>query len=147
LENPVNFGPDIPLHHCDKAAASRAVERLRGSHPGAEDITKKLDEAIRTLGVPAETFVQHSKWCHTGGSWTSGIEPARAAALAMYRFVPDRLCEVDGSMDAQNHRDLATYREHLSDPSAAPLKKARPPDICPKCFTKLPVSGTCDNCA
>jgi hypothetical protein len=105
---------DLPLNRCDESTALRAVDRLRAAHPGADSMADRLEQAIRNRRIPEEVLVQHSRWCNTSGSWVSGVSAARASALAMYGFVPDRLIGGDGRSDAEMQGRLAEYRQRLS---------------------------------
>ena len=108
-------GADLPLLRCDEQRASLALDLLRSSHPRASSVVDALERAVQDRRVSEDTFVQHSRWCNTEGSWAAGVNPAREAALAMYGFVPERLKGGDGSTDAEMRRLLAEYRKRLRE--------------------------------
>lgn len=102
-----------PLNGCNPERASRAIDRLRASHPAAESIALQLEEAVIAGFVSDATLIQHSRWCNTGGSWSAGLDPARDAAFAMYGFVPDRLIEGTGEITPDGRRRLAEHKTRL----------------------------------
>lgn len=72
----------------------------------------ELASALEAGHVTEEFVARHSKWCHTGGSWAAGMDAARAAAVAMYGTIPERL------LDSQD-RPSDRYEEGLTDLAAA----------------------------
>jgi hypothetical protein len=74
---------------------------LRESMDAAASMADELEAAVDEGEVEEAVLARHSKWCHTGGSWSAGMEPARAAARAMYGTIPERLLDADGSRSAR----------------------------------------------
>ena len=105
----------IPISKCNSERALRAIERLRAAHPQAESVADHLAEAVAVAAVSAETLIQHSRWCNTGGSWSAGLDPARDAAYAMYGFVPGRLIEGNGEITDESRRLLGESVVRLRD--------------------------------
>jgi hypothetical protein len=106
-------GPDLALPTADEPHALRALAQLHTAHRGAEPVVRALEGAVRKRSVPEDVFIQHSRWCNTGGSWIAGVNAAREAALAMYGFVPERLKTGDGATDPEMRDLLLEYRRRL----------------------------------
>ena len=83
----------IRLPKLDRDAALRAINRLRDSLEKAGSVAAELEVAIAKGHIATDLLARHSKWCNTGGSWAAGVDPACAAARAMYGFVPERLLD------------------------------------------------------
>jgi hypothetical protein len=73
------------------AAAQAAIQRFRNSgHADATTTATRLDAALRAQLIPWETLLSLSRWCHTGGPYKSGKEPAEAVSRALFgKVLPD----------------------------------------------------------
>jgi hypothetical protein len=105
---------EIRLLRCDEVGALAAIARLRDTGR-ADSIAARLERAVRRRSISEDVLVQHSRWCHTGGSWGAGVDAAREAAKAMYQFVPRRLVDEEGKPYEYTTATLEAYRRQLED--------------------------------
>lgn len=89
-------GLTINLPHPDEVTALRAISRLRESLTSAVTMADELEGALLARRISPDVLARHSKWCHTGGSFAAGMDPALDAARAIYGLVPERLLDSDG---------------------------------------------------
>lgn len=104
------MSPMILLRHCERDHTLPAIARRRERLSGAVAMADELGAAVERGAIGEAVLAQHSKWCHTGGSWSAGRERAGAAAWAMDGFVPDRMLGADGRPALGHEAALASCR-------------------------------------
>jgi hypothetical protein len=82
------------------------VEEFIQSHNEAETMGDEVHDGIQQGRITNKVIERLSKWCHTGGMYTSGEEPAKNLSRAVLGVVLLRL------VDTQNAR-LPEYRDRI----------------------------------
>jgi hypothetical protein len=97
---------DVGLHDVtedDKKKVSAAAESLLASiDHDVESVVSKVLGDFDSRRVRGSTMEQLSKWCHSGASFTSAVEPACVLARTVFGVLPPRLLD-------QNDKRVADY--------------------------------------
>lgn len=83
---------EVSLEGCDVPRALSALAMLQREAPSSSSMVLMLKYTVQhpPMTVSRHLYRRHAKWCHTGGAYIAGVEPARAAAIAMYGQVPPK---------------------------------------------------------
>ena len=65
----------------ERSRVDRHIEDFIASHGDAQTLGEDVRQGIRQGQIATQTIERLSKWCHTGGAYTNGEEPARRLAL------------------------------------------------------------------
>lgn len=106
----------IDLSRCDEAKALSAISRLRESPAGGETMADELEKAVRATRIAGDVVARHTKWCHTGGRFISGMDPARSAAISMYGFIPQRLLDSENRPIGEIGHAVADLKHRIESP-------------------------------
>lgn len=90
----------------ERSRVDRHIEDFIASHVDAQTLGEDVRQGIRQGQIATQIIERLSKWCHTGGAYTRGEEPARRLAHEILGGELPRL------IDEENVR-LPEYRERI----------------------------------
>ena len=90
----------------ERSRVDRHIEDFIASHADAQTLGEDVRQGIRQGHIDTQTIERLSKWCHTGGGYTRGEEPARRLAHEILGGELPRLVD-------ERELRLPEYRERI----------------------------------
>ena len=90
----------------ERSRVEHDIEDMIASHAEARTLGEDVRQGIRQGQMTTQSIERLSKWCHTGGAYTRGEEPARRLAFDLLGTELPRL------VDEEDVR-LPDYRERI----------------------------------
>lgn len=98
----------------ERSRVDRHIEDFIASHADAQTLGEDVRQGIRQGQMTTQVIERLSKWCHTGGAYTNGEEPARRLALdVLGTELPRLVDEEDVRLTDYSERILLILQQYI----------------------------------